>query len=93
MQLMSFVRDNGCGINSEAVQNESDWHWGPRGMRERAENIGARFGIWSGTGGGTEVCVAIPVDVTKRQPMPESVRSLSRGAESEAHDELKCTGR
>jgi len=24
---MSFVRDNGCGINPEAVQNESDSHW------------------------------------------------------------------
>jgi signal transduction histidine kinase len=89
--LRVFVRDNGCGINHEAVQRECDSHWGLRGMRERAEHISARFGIWSRTGAGTEVCVAIPVDVTKRQPMPESVRS--RGAESEAHNELKCTGR
>jgi len=69
MRLMSFVRDNGCGINSEAVQNESDSHWGLRGMRERAENISARFAVWSRTGAGTEVCVAIPIDVAKRQPM------------------------
>ena len=66
---MSFVRDNGWGINPEAVQNESDSHWGLRGMRKRAENIGARFGIWSRTGAGTEVCVAIPIDFAKRQPM------------------------
>ena len=66
---MSFVRDNGCGINSEAVQNESDSHWGLSGMRERAENIGARFDIWSRTGAGTEVRVAVPLDVAKRQPM------------------------
>jgi signal transduction histidine kinase len=64
--LRVFVRDNGCGINPEAVQNESDSHWGLRGMRERAENIGARFGIWSRPGAGTEVRVAVPVDIAKR---------------------------
>src|SRR5260370_5021131 len=58
--LRVFVRDNGRGINPEAVQKGRDSHWGLRGMRERAENIGARFGIWSRTGAGTEMCVAIP---------------------------------
>src|SRR6202030_3480254 len=48
--LRVFVRDNGCGINPEAVQRESDPHCGLRGMRERAENISARFDIWSMTG-------------------------------------------
>jgi len=67
--LRVFVRDNGRGINPEAVQKGSDSHWGLRGMRERAENIGARFGIWSRTGAGTEMCVAIPIDFAKRQPM------------------------
>ena len=57
--LRLFVRDNGCGINPEAVQKASDSHWGLRGMRERAESIGARFGIWSRTGAGTEVRVAV----------------------------------
>ena len=76
--LRVFVRDNGCGINPEAVQRESDSHWGLRGMRGRAENIGARFDIWSRTGAGTEVCVAVPVDVTKRQPMGGSARDSGR---------------
>jgi len=67
--LRVFVRDNGCGINPRTVQRECDSHWGLRGMRERAENISARFAVWSRTGAGTEVCVAIPIDVTKRQPM------------------------
>ena len=58
--LRVFVRDNGCGINPEAVQKESDSHWGLRGMRERAENIGARFGVWSRKGAGTEVRVDVP---------------------------------
>ena len=76
--LRVFVRDNGCGINPEAVQRESDSHWGLRGMRERAENIGARFDIWSRTGAGTEVCVAVPVDVAKRQPMGGAARDSGR---------------
>ncbi len=63
--LRVFVRDNGCGINPEAVQKESDSHWGLLGMRKRAENIGARFDIWSRTSAGTEVRVAVPVDVAK----------------------------
>jgi signal transduction histidine kinase len=65
--LRVFVRDNGRGIDPEAVQKESDSHWGLRGMRERAENIGARFGVSSSVGAGTEVRVAVPVDVAKRQ--------------------------
>lgn len=54
-----FVRDNGRGINPEAVQKKSDSHWGLRGMRDRAENIGARFEIRSSPGRGTEVGVAV----------------------------------
>jgi anti-sigma regulatory factor (Ser/Thr protein kinase) len=59
--LRVVVCDNGCGINPEAVQKERDAHSGFRAMRNRAENIGARFEIWSKTGAGTEVCVAVPV--------------------------------
>lgn len=53
------VRDNGCGIDPEAFQSGSDSHRGLCGMRDRAEKIGARFGIWSRPGVGTEVCVAV----------------------------------
>ena len=76
MRPMSFVRDNGCGINPEAVQRECDSHWGLRGMRERAEHISARFGIWSRTGAGTEVCVAIPI--ASRSDNPWMVRPRTR---------------
>jgi signal transduction histidine kinase len=76
--LRVLVRDNGCGINPEAVQKQSDSHWGLSGMRERAENIDARFDIWSRTGAGTEVRVAVPLDVAKRQPM---IAVLGKGGE------------
>jgi len=55
-----FVRDNGCGINPDLVQQESDSYWGLREMRDRADTIGAQFGIWSRPGAGTEVRIAIP---------------------------------
>jgi signal transduction histidine kinase len=53
--LRVFVRDNGWGIKAQAVQEDLDSHSGLRGMRERVETIGGRFGIWSKTGAGTEV--------------------------------------
>jgi signal transduction histidine kinase len=63
--LRLFVRDNGRGINPEAVQKESDSHWDLRGMRERADSIGARFRIWNRTSAGTEVRIAAPADGAK----------------------------
>jgi signal transduction histidine kinase len=49
----------GRGLDPEAVRKAGDSHWGLRGMRERAESIGAEFGIWSGLGAGTEVLVVV----------------------------------
>jgi signal transduction histidine kinase len=87
--LLLLVRDNGCGINPEAVQKQSDSHWGLSGMRERAENIGARFDIR--TGAGTEVRVAVPLDVAKRQPV---IAVLGKGGETyderQLHPSLEC---
>jgi signal transduction histidine kinase len=59
-----LVRDNGCGICPEAVQKAQCSHWGLRGMRERGEEIGARFGIWSGPSLGTEVRVTVPFEIS-----------------------------
>ena len=67
--LCLLVRDNGCGINPDEILRVRDSHWGLRRMRNRAENIGARFGIWSRRGAGTEVRVAMPVDVTNRRSL------------------------
>jgi hypothetical protein len=63
-KLLSIsVRDNGCGISPEAVQKARGALRGLCGMRERAKNIGAQFGIWTRRSAGTEVRVAVPVDV------------------------------
>jgi signal transduction histidine kinase len=57
-----FVRDNGRGIDSDAVRKKSDSHWGLCGMRERAENIGGQLDLRSRRGRGTEVGVIVPAE-------------------------------
>jgi signal transduction histidine kinase len=54
-RLRLIVRDNGCGIDPNAVRAARETHWGLLGMRERAERIGAKLTVWSKAGAGTEV--------------------------------------
>jgi signal transduction histidine kinase len=54
------VRDNGKGIDPKHLQAGRDGHWGLPGMRERAQQIGAQFEMWSEVGAGTEVELSIP---------------------------------
>ena len=61
-----LVRDDGCGIDPEIVESGREGHWGLSGMRERAENIGARFKVWSSRGGGTEIELSVPGRIAYR---------------------------
>jgi signal transduction histidine kinase len=54
------IRDNGTGIASGIIDAGRDGHWGLQGMRERAQQIGAKIEIWSQPGAGTEVDLSIP---------------------------------
>jgi signal transduction histidine kinase/ligand-binding sensor domain-containing protein len=53
------VRDNGKGMDHDTRQHGRPGHWGLTGMRERAQQIGARFSIASQAGGGVEVALTI----------------------------------
>jgi signal transduction histidine kinase len=53
------VRDNGKGMDHDTRQHGRPGHWGLTGMRERAQQIGARFSIASPAGGGVEVALTI----------------------------------
>jgi signal transduction histidine kinase len=55
-----LVRDDGCGIDPQVLQSGREGHWGLRGMRERAERIGARFRVHSRDDAGAEVELSIP---------------------------------
>jgi streptogramin lyase len=57
------VRDDGVGFNSGVTEHGQLEHFGLQGMRERAESFGARFGIWSESGAGTEIELVVPARV------------------------------
>lgn len=57
------VRDNGCGIDERVLRSGREGHWGLRGMRERAETIGALLRVSSGPKAGTEVELVIPASI------------------------------
>jgi signal transduction histidine kinase len=59
-QLRILVRDDGRGIDPHILKSGRDGHFGLSGMRERAEQIGARMHIYSGAGAGTEVELSVP---------------------------------
>jgi signal transduction histidine kinase/ligand-binding sensor domain-containing protein len=54
------VRDDGKGIDPKHLHAGREGHWGLPGMRERAQQIGAQFEMWSEVGAGTEVELRIP---------------------------------
>src|SRR5207245_9539266 len=59
-ELRVLVRDNGCGIDSQALDFGREGQWGLSGMRERAERIGAKLRVSSSGTGGTEVDLRVP---------------------------------
>jgi ligand-binding sensor domain-containing protein/signal transduction histidine kinase len=58
--LRLLVRDNGVGIDQQVVRAGRDGHWGLSGMRERADEIGARLRVLSSPAAGTEVELSVP---------------------------------
>ncbi len=66
-ELRVAVRDNGCGIDSRKLKWTRDGQWGLRGMRERAEQIGARLRVSSRASFGTEVVLSVPARVAFNQ--------------------------
>jgi signal transduction histidine kinase len=63
-QLRVRVRDNGIGIDASVLSSEGRaGHFGLKGMRERAKNIGGQLELWSEHGAGTEVELTVPASV------------------------------
>jgi signal transduction histidine kinase len=61
-RLRVTTRDDGCGIDPRVFESVRGRQWGLVGMRERAEDIGARLRVLSRPGGGTEIEVTVPGD-------------------------------
>jgi signal transduction histidine kinase len=58
-ELRLTVQDDGWGFDPQAGTAKKD-HWGMRGMRERAESIGASFVLDAAPGRGTKIEVVVP---------------------------------
>jgi signal transduction histidine kinase/ligand-binding sensor domain-containing protein len=61
--LRLLVRDDGCGIDQTVVHAGRDGHWGLAGMRERADQMGARLRVFSSAATGTEIELSVPAHV------------------------------
>jgi signal transduction histidine kinase len=55
------VSDDGAGFDPAALDGARDGHFGWRGIRERAEQIGAQMELDSAPGKGTTVTVLLPI--------------------------------
>jgi len=63
------IRDDGRGIDPHILENGGRAeHWGLRGMRERANRIGAQLELWSRPLAGTEVGLTVPAATAYRSP-------------------------
>jgi len=67
-ELRLRIRDDGKGIAPKHLSAGRARHFGLASMRERAEQIGARFNLWSDVGAGTEVELRIPASVAYGLP-------------------------
>ena len=75
------VRDDGKGVDSRVLEGGGTaGHWGVRGVRERAQQIGARLDFWSEAGAGTEVELTVPAAIAYEKAMERRRFSLLRKA-------------
>jgi signal transduction histidine kinase len=58
------IRDDGRGMDPRVLQDGGvAGHYGLRGMRERAQRIGATLDFWTEVGAGTEIQLTVPASV------------------------------
>lgn len=76
--LRMLVRDDGAGIDEEVLRAGRQGHWGLSGMRERAEQMGARLRLLSRKGAGTEVELSVPGAMAFVTPAPTKGPSSRR---------------
>jgi len=79
-QLRLRVRDDGKGIDPLVLEKGSrPGHWGLPGVRERAQQMGAKLDVWSEMGAGTEVQLTVAASVAYRKRSGRSsFRSFKR---------------
>src|ERR1700694_5559059 len=76
--LRIIVRDDGCGIDPQALQPTG--HWGLLGMRERAKRMGARLRILSKAALGTEIELCVPSRIAFEQSAVAAASATSQAS-------------
>jgi len=66
--LRITVRDDGKGAAAEILMQEAGGHWGVRGMRERARELGANVEIRSNLGAGVTMELTVPASAAYSNP-------------------------
>ena len=79
------IRDDGKGIDPKVLKEGGlAGHWGLRGIRERAERIGAQLEFWSEASAGTEVQLTVPASVAYESSSESRVLKLLRMGKNRA---------
>lgn len=83
-QFRLRVRDNGKGMDPSVLEKGGRaGHWGLPGIRERAQQMGAKLDIWSESGAGSEVQLAVDASVAyEKTPDRSRFRLFRREAQS-----------
>ena len=71
------ISDDGIGMDASLIETGKDGHFGLRGMRERAERIGAEFALVSGPGTGTRITLVVPGRIAFTSPRASIIRDNS----------------
>ena len=82
-QLQLRIRDNGRGIDPATLEQGRPGHWGLRGMRERAEHVGASLILQSRPNKGTEVELTVPGGLAFRAAIVGAAACQSHTSDSE----------
>jgi signal transduction histidine kinase len=79
------IRDDGKGIDPNVLKEGGKaGHWGLRGIRERADRIGAQLDLWSEPGQGTEAQLLVPASIAYENAGDGYKVKLFRKAKSRA---------
>lgn len=67
------IRDDGTGLDPQTMHDaERAGHWGLRGIRERAQHIGAQLDVWSEAAAGTEIQLQVPATIAYERSRAKS---------------------
>jgi signal transduction histidine kinase len=77
-QVRLAIRDDGAGFAIKTAGTANGGHFGLLNMRERAEQIGARFSLVSQPGTGTEITLVVAAGVTSVASANHSPKPPSR---------------